>query len=75
VEAVRGMFVALSVRVTDAAAMAAPEGSETVPATVPVDALCERKAEGRTANKQTKRPITNSDRLRSIQDPPVGCIT
>ena len=66
VEAVREIFVPLSVRVTDAAAIAAPDGSVIVPATVPVDELCERKAAGRNANKKSESPIMKSDRLLSI---------
>jgi hypothetical protein len=68
------MFVALSVKVTDAAAIAAPEGSVTVPATVPVEALCEKRADGTKVNRQSKRPITRSDRLLDIEHPPVGCL-
>jgi hypothetical protein len=63
---VRGTFVALSVAVTVAPAMAAPDGSVTVPATVPVEALCANRADGTRANKQDKMAITNSDRLLDI---------
>jgi hypothetical protein len=52
--------------VTIAAATAAPDGSVTVPATVPVDELCEKRAEGTKRDIQHKRAITNSDRLLDI---------
>jgi hypothetical protein len=66
VDADRGVFVALSVRATVAAATAAPEGSVTVPATVPVEALCENSAEGTKRRLQSKTAITSSDRLLDI---------
>src|SRR5580704_1701450 len=72
VEATRGIFVALSTRVTVAAAIAAPEGSVTVPATVPVEALCEKRAEGSKANIESKTPITTRDRLLDISSLPLG---
>jgi hypothetical protein len=65
-DTVLGMLVDLSVRVTVAAAITAPEASLTVPATVPVDALCEKRADGTKADKQHKRAITNTDRLLDI---------
>jgi hypothetical protein len=66
VDTALGMPVDLSVRVTVAAAITAPEESVTVPATVPVDALCENRAEGTKAHIQNKRAITNIDRLQDI---------
>jgi hypothetical protein len=75
VEATRGIFVALSVRVTVAAAIAAPEGSVTVPATVPVEALCENRAEGSKAKIESNTPIIISDRLLDIEQPPLRCMS
>jgi len=72
-DATRGIFVALSVKVTVAAAIAAPEGSVTVPATVPVEALCERRAEGSKAQIQRERAIAKR-RLVDIQNPPIECM-
>jgi hypothetical protein len=49
-----------------AAATAAPDGSVTVPWTVPVEELCEKRADGARASIQSRNAIPNSDRLLNI---------
>src|SRR5260370_13497188 len=66
--AVRGVFVALSVRVIVAPATAPPEESMTRPTTVP--AVCEYRADGVKANRQHRATTTKTTRLLNIQLPP-----
>src|SRR5690349_13094105 len=66
---VRVSFVEGSTRVTVAPATAAPDGSVTAPATVPVEADWENKPDGVKANRQ-HRATTTKTRLLSMQLPP-----
>jgi hypothetical protein len=66
VEAERVAFVDRSVSVTSAPATAAPDGSNTVPTTWPVEALCEKSADGTKASKHNRQPIIKMRRLLDI---------
>src|ERR1700722_4591992 len=70
VVSVRAIFVAVSVKVTAAPTTAPPDGSVTVPATVPVDALWANRDDGETANKQNNAARSKATRLLDIQLPP-----
>src|SRR3981189_3585618 len=66
----RESFVEGSVIVTAAPTTAAPVGSVTVPATVPVEAAWENKADGVIANRQDRATTSKITRLLNIQLPP-----
>jgi len=66
----RGTFVAVSVNVTEAPTTAPPDGSVTVPATVPLLTAWPKRDEGVTANKQNNAARSNATRLLDIQLPP-----
>src|SRR6266478_7963188 len=67
---VRGMFVAVSVRVAVASATDAFDGSVTVPAIVPELMFCEYRAAGTKLTKQKRATTTKTTRLLNIQPPP-----
>ena len=66
----RESFVDGSTSVTPAPATAAPEGSVTVPATVPVEAAWASNADGVKANRQHRATTNKTTRLLNIQLPP-----
>src|SRR5580704_10018930 len=70
VASVRAIFVAVSVKVTVAPTMAPPDGSVTVPATVPVDALWANRPDGTRAHTLNNTARSNATRLLDIQLPP-----
>src|SRR6267143_6481637 len=72
---VRGVLVALSVRVIVAPTTAPPEESVTWPTTVPALLACEYKADGVKANRQHRATTTKTTRLLSMQLPPGWAMT
>src|SRR5690348_6590987 len=66
----RGILVEVSVNVTVAPTTAPPDGSVTVPATVPLFTALLNKDEGVTANKQNNAARSKATRLVDIQLPP-----